>query len=286
MPEREQQILEWRRNLENAIGPDPAVLDELESHLRDEIDNLVRQGRSADDAFQAAILQLGTPAELKVEFGKVARPWWPVRLVLAGTFLAIGGFLVLIGSTGVGAAGDGLLLTHVVAVTIGYLLTYGLGSLALCYALRRMVQDLPAGQLASWTRALTGLTISAFALTLIGVVLGGIWANSQWGSVWSWDAREIGALLTLIWQALLVISVRCWAHQLRWLLCWGILGNVIVTYAWFVTSILSMEGQLHSYGTNRGLVLMIFYVILVTHFLCMAGGLAPSGWLRLRKTTT
>jgi hypothetical protein len=65
-------------------------------------------------------------------------------------------------------------------------------------------------------------------------------------------------------------------------LCWGMLGNVIVNYAWFITNAMPSDG-LHAYGYPRG-VITICLAILVAHVLLMAGALAPSGWLRIRKT--
>ena len=281
----EQRVVDWRRLLAEHIGPDPNILDELESHLRDEIDRLVQQGQTPDHAVLAAIARVGTPEKLAVEFAKVARPWWPIRFVLAGTCLAIGGALVLIGLRAAQAPWDGWLLSHVAAVTVGYLLTYSIGMLALCYALRNMIRQLSAGQRTSWSRALARLNLAAFALTLTGFVLGGVWAEKHWGRFWDWDLRASGALLTLGWQAILLLSLWCCVHKTRWLMCWGLLGNVTVTFAWFVTNVLVREGQLHSYGIHGETVLILFWCIMVTHLLLMAGGIAPSGWLRIRKTT-
>ena len=36
-------------------------------------------------------------------------------------------------------------------------------------------------------------------LSLIGTVLGGIWANDSWGRFWGWDPKENGALLIVLW---------------------------------------------------------------------------------------
>ena len=93
--------------------------------------------------------------------------------------------------------------------------------------------------------------------------------------------REIGALATVIWQGVLLASLWRWANMIRWLICWALLGDVIVTFAWFVAGTLS--GQLHDYGQSRQLMFTIFAAMLVTHLLVIAGAIAPSGWLRLRK---
>ena len=42
---------------------------------------------------------------------------------------------------------------------------------------------------------------AVFLLT-IGVFIGAIWANVSWGTYWSWDPKEVWALITLIIYAL------------------------------------------------------------------------------------
>jgi hypothetical protein len=75
MPDLEQKIIEWRRQMQVAGIPSPVPLDELENHLRDEIDRMTRSGISDDEAFRRAAEELGPVLALKTEFEK-NRPWW------------------------------------------------------------------------------------------------------------------------------------------------------------------------------------------------------------------
>lgn len=281
MHDWEQQIADWRRALAAKIGPDAGILAELEGHLREEIDRLVRQGQTPDQAVRAAIAKIGSPENLAPEFAKNAVAWWPIRCVIAGTGLVVAFLLYFMSQAAQRTPLDELLLAHVTCVTIGYLLTYAIGILAVCYALRRMVRDLCVGQKTSWLHALRWHVAIAFTSTLLGTVLGGIWANREWGHFWNWDLKEIGALTTVIWQGVLLALVFRWPNKTRWLLCWAVLGDIIVTFAWFLTS--TFSGQLHDYGHNPQTMVIIFAAILVSHLLVIAGALAPSGWLRLRK---
>lgn len=86
----EQAISEWRGQLASKGLSSPDVLDELESHLRDDIEQQMRSEISEAQAFQNAIHDVGQPTLLKTEFAK-AGPWQelPARfhnamLVLAG----------------------------------------------------------------------------------------------------------------------------------------------------------------------------------------------------------
>ena len=64
----EQSIAEWRRGMLAAGIKSPVPLDELESHLRDDIEQQMRSGINAEPAFAAAIQRIGQPGVLKTEF--------------------------------------------------------------------------------------------------------------------------------------------------------------------------------------------------------------------------
>jgi hypothetical protein len=64
-------IAEWRRQMTIAGIKSARVLDELESHLRDDVEERIRTGASAQTAFDAAVERLGEAAVLECEFDKV-----------------------------------------------------------------------------------------------------------------------------------------------------------------------------------------------------------------------
>ncbi len=71
MFDREQAIAEWRIQMRKAGLCNPEVLDELESHLCDEIEAGIRSGLELQQAFQAAVKQIGRADAVKSEFTKV-----------------------------------------------------------------------------------------------------------------------------------------------------------------------------------------------------------------------
>jgi len=74
----ESQIRAWRSDLAAAMGNVPEPLDELESHLRDDIDRRIQRGADAQSAFEAARAQLGEAGRLAQEFAKTGdRRWLP-----------------------------------------------------------------------------------------------------------------------------------------------------------------------------------------------------------------
>ena len=71
MPDLERKIAEWRRQMIAGKIKSPEVLDELESHLRDDVEAQARAGADALEAFAIAVQRLGQTAVLESEFEKV-----------------------------------------------------------------------------------------------------------------------------------------------------------------------------------------------------------------------
>ena len=44
----------------------------------------------------------------------------------------------------------------------------------------------------------TAMLYPAVALLAAGIFIGAIWANVSWGNYWSWDPKEVWALITLL----------------------------------------------------------------------------------------
>src|ERR1051325_601080 len=65
-------IAEWRRQTAAAGIKSPAALDELESHLRDGVEQQVRSGLNEERAFEIAVEQFGEAVQLEKEFAKNA----------------------------------------------------------------------------------------------------------------------------------------------------------------------------------------------------------------------
>ena len=139
------------------------------------------------------------------------------------------------------------LATHVVSITIGYSGTFLAGAIAIAYTLRKHIA--PVLEPAT-TRALVDMTygVVCFALlfSFVGTVLGGIWADQSWGRFWGWDPKENGALLIVLWNA---IILHCrWGRYIeeKGLMAMAIFGNIITSLSWFGVNMLGVG--LHSYG--------------------------------------
>ena len=95
MPDLEKQIAEWRRQMLAAGIKTPVPLEELESHLREDVERQIQLGMSAQEAFDAAVERVGQASALKSEFEKAggtkeARPrkqLWSGFAMTAGLFV-------------------------------------------------------------------------------------------------------------------------------------------------------------------------------------------------------
>jgi hypothetical protein len=81
----EQSITQWRQQMLTAGIKTPVPLEELESHLREDIAQQMQSGLSAQQAFGIAMKKIGRALELKREFKKVSAPMETQKIIkLAG----------------------------------------------------------------------------------------------------------------------------------------------------------------------------------------------------------
>lgn len=172
---------------------------------------------------------------------------------------ALLGFCTLLIAQHLGASGDTMemmravldsnfwLGTHVVTVTIGYASTFLAGALGIAWVLRRQLVARPDPEA---TRALVSLTYGVIAFSLlfsfVGTTLGGIWADQSWGRFWGWDPKENGALLIVLWNALILHARWAGYARERGVMVMAVFGNVVTALSWFGVNMLGIG--LHSYG--------------------------------------
>jgi Clp amino terminal domain, pathogenicity island component len=89
----EQSISEWRGQMVAAGVKNPDIVDELESHLREDWERRVQSGESEEQAFEGAVQGVGQPSLLKHEFAKLSGKKWEwlrkLKGVIAGVFVPV-----------------------------------------------------------------------------------------------------------------------------------------------------------------------------------------------------
>jgi hypothetical protein len=91
----EQSIAEWRRQMSAGGVQNSTVLDELESHVREDVERQMRAGIDAQKAFAAAVQRIGPASALKNEFRKSTAAGIAEKMMVgtAVLVLAFGAFL-------------------------------------------------------------------------------------------------------------------------------------------------------------------------------------------------
>jgi cytochrome c-type biogenesis protein CcsB len=90
--------------------------------------------------------------------------------------------------------------------------------------------------------------VMGFILLTVGIVTGSIWANSAWGTYWSWDPKETWSLITWLVYAALLHSRFMRGWQGRCIAFFSILGFACVLFTYFGVNYL---GGLHSYAAGQ-----------------------------------
>jgi ABC-type transport system involved in cytochrome c biogenesis permease subunit len=176
------------------------------------------------------------------------------------------------------------LATHVVAVTTGYASTFVAGFLALIYIVRGVFTktlDEPTGK--SLARMIYGIVCFATLFSFVGTVLGGIWADQSWGRFWGWDPKENGALIIVLWNAL-ILHLR-WGGMIRerGLVICAIGGNIVTSWSWFGVNMLGIG--LHSYGfTDAAFKWLVLFVASQVGFIAL-GSLPARMWKSFQAKT-
>jgi ABC-type transport system involved in cytochrome c biogenesis permease subunit len=111
-----------------------------------------------------------------------------------------------------------------------------------------------------------GILGLALTLTFLGTNLGGIWADQSWGRFWGWDPKENGALMIVLWTAILFHAKAAQMIGPRGLAAGAVFGMMVVMWAWFGVNLLSVG--LHSYGFTSGIAAsLIIYAAFEVIFL-------------------
>lgn len=159
---------------------------------------------------------------------------------------------------------------HVTTIVAGYAATLAVGLLGHAY-LFVATQKYPGekrsgGLLPLWNNLRIALVV-ALVLTATGTVLGGVWADQSWGRFWGWDPKENGALLVVVWLAL-VLHLKPSGLVAEWGSAVGAaLALPVLWFSWMGVNLLGLG--FHSYGAAPGRVLL-FLVPLALESLVLA----------------
>jgi ABC-type transport system involved in cytochrome c biogenesis permease subunit len=164
------------------------------------------------------------------------------------------------------------LTTHVISVSLGYVATLVAGFFGIGYLLTNWIGAKESTQKQLY-RCCYGTACFGILFSFVGTLLGGLWADDSWGRFWGWDPKEKGALLIVIWNALMLHARWDGMVKARGFSVLAIGGNIVTAWSWFGTNELGI-GK-HSYGFTSG-VLFWLTVFIVSQLAFIVAGIAFS----------
>lgn len=199
-----------------------------------------------------------------------------------GAFTAsVIGFITLVIAYNLAKTGDTLemmqavldsnfwLATHVVIITIGYSSVFLAGALAVYYLAKRILGGIDDQTKRSLYRMVYGITCFSLLFSFVGTMLGGIWADQSWGRFWGWDPKENGALIIVLWCALMLHARWGGLVRERGFMVLAIGGNIATAWSWFGTNLLGVG--LHSYGfSDSGFMWLAVFCFTQLALMCLA----------------
>jgi hypothetical protein len=243
----DQAMSDWRRRMAASGIKSSKVLDELEGHLREDIRALASDGTPEVQAFRLAVSRLGCTDSLSIEFKKLsdtssiavkigALLWTGLSTALAARLL----MGVIAGNLSV------LLSVHVFSLTAGYAAAFLNGGFGIYCVSYQWFRAWSSTRQQSLSRAVLLFSRLSVGLVLAGLLLGMCWSGQNRGGYFAGGPREVGTLGASVWLFAfwLIQESGQVSHRVTMLLC--IVGNVIVSLAWFGTGIVAHGGGMAS----------------------------------------
>jgi len=151
------------------------------------------------------------------------------------------------------------LASHVITIILGYAGIVLSGFIGHVYIVQRIAWPKKEERLKNTFQAVYAIQAFGIIFTFLGTILGGIWADQSWGRFWGWDPKENGALLILLWSAILFHGRLAKMIKEIGFAIGSIIGVIAVALAWFGVNLLGVG--LHSYGFTSGIARALFIFI-------------------------
>lgn len=159
--------------------------------------------------------------------------------------------------------------THVLSITTGYAGVCVAGILGHVYILQALARPKEKALRETTYKNILGVLGFGLTMSFLGTNLGGIWADQSWGRFWGWDPKENGAMLIVLWCAIIFHARIGKLIGPLGVAVASALGIIVVAWAWFGVNLLSVG--LHSYGFTSGAATgLITYVACEILFLAVA----------------
>ena len=171
------------------------------------------------------------------------------------------------------------LTVHVAAFVVGYaaaFIAWGMAAVSLGYVVfgryRRMepafeghkTRILLPDACQLFSPAIERLIRIALLFLIAGTVLGGRWADYSWGRFWSWDPKEVWALITIFFLVIVFHGKTARYYGVIGITVGALFASIAVVITWYGINYAFKGNSVHAYGggteSHATLFLIVFIV--------------------------
>lgn len=275
----EEAILQWKQAIVIAFGGPVSAVDELECHLRDEVDRLIDAGNPPENALNVAKIKLGKPEAIAAEFLGVIQPaiWWPALICLTLPILAFIGYQWLAYDSAMFSKLGLFWRLQFLASSIGYSLMFYPAIAGMVYVILRVIRPIGIAQ----TRYLGEITsiIHLVAAIAIGLSLA---MTLTWSGLANLSRLPIGSMVTALWCSSLAFCWRNYTNLRPLILTLSMFSTSVVVWDWYLNRLWMMyAGGMHSYGYGTPpTILLVLASSIIVPAIGVCLGQLPAGSLR------
>jgi hypothetical protein len=249
-----RQIDLWKRAFAAKKTCSSDELEELESHLREQVEAMIAAGHSQEEAFAQSASRLGARDAVCREFAKndFLGDWLAIRA--GNAMVALVGLAAVVLAIAVEIEKqDGLLAAHIGAIVFAYLVPFLLAAVGSYAILRTALVKSGQQQFRDRFAIQSKILLGATALvTALAAILGGFWAERHLGRFWGWDLKETGALAVIVCAlALLGLVSRYKLASVR-LGQASLIASLVTFVAWFGPPV-----YMHQFGVAAVTLLVV-----------------------------
>ena len=168
------------------------------------------------------------------------------------------------------------LATHVVMISLGYAATFMAGLIGLIFLMMWFFtpafNDKQTKRM--FANILYGVVCFGLLASFFGTVLGGLWGDDSWGRFWGWDPKENGALMIVLWNALILHARWGGLVKERGVAALAVLGNIIVLWSWKGVNLLGVG--LHAYAASEDTTIKWILLVGLVHIVIACFALLPA----------
>jgi ABC-type transport system involved in cytochrome c biogenesis permease subunit len=151
------------------------------------------------------------------------------------------------------------LTTHVIAIVVSYaaaLYAWGLAAVSLGYVIFGRYKRTAEGQgtlvqlpepCQLFSPVIERLLKMALLFLIVGTVLGARWADYSWGRFWSWDPKEVWALITILFLGIVLHGKIARYYGTLGTTVGALFTSIAVIMTWYGINFV-FKGSVHAYG--------------------------------------